>query len=144
MMINHPYLSQFLKRDRVTKKQGAIGLIHNPVWVHCYTTIEQGSLIEERILHIIEILEESSEFDQQIQNLVIAIDITLQLGYLLPKFAEQLALAIFSNLDQRYPELRDRLVGISDDEAFSHLNDFIRTGNLAWEEIDNRHLFVFE
>jgi len=93
---------------------------------------------------VVEFVEKTRKDGQQIQNLVVAIDITGSPDQIVRGYAEQLGHSILFALDQHYPRLRDRFVGISDDESRLPLRDLMRTGSLAWEEIDNQHLFVFE
>ena len=100
--------------------------------------------LEELMFQTIDAVEKSLIAGQQIQNLVVAIDITSQTGSISKILAEKVVQAILLTLAQKYPELRDRFVGISNDETCLLLHDLMRTGKLAWEEIDNQRLFVFE
>ena len=99
---------------------------------------------QEIIRQINALVTEYVSTDQLTKNLVVAIDITCEPDLIAEGIAGQLAQAILSSLDQYYPNLRDRFVGISDDEARLPLHELMRTGKLAYEEIDNQHLFVFE
>ena len=137
-------ISKFVSKNNELKRNRSIRLIQSPVWVHCHLILKDDLSLEELGYQTIDAIEKVIKDDKQIQNLVVAVDITFQTGSMSTKFAVQRAQAILSKLDQNYPKLRDRFVGISDDETCLPLHGLMRTGKLDWEEIDNQHLFVFE
>jgi hypothetical protein len=134
--------SPFKKSKTLTSRK--VRLVHSPKLIHHHLQLEENAPTGETIREVIENIENSMEADQQTYNLVVAIDITCQPDLIAEGFAPQLAQSVLLTLDEHFPWLRDRFVGISDDETCLPLHDLMRTGKLTWEEIDNQHRFVFE
>jgi hypothetical protein len=121
-----------------------IQAVESPVLIHHHLVLDLNRPTQDATQQVVELVEETLEDGQKVQNLVIVIDITSSPDLVIKGHAKRLAQSVLSTLDQQYPGLRDRFVGISDDERRLPLRDLMRTGALAWEEIDNQHLFVFE
>ena len=109
-----------------------------------YHHLEMGNLQTITKEKVVAVVEELPLQDGLIQNSVIAIDISLTVDEIDSGMALQIAQQILQEIDHYYPAIRDRFVGISDDEQKLPLRDLMLTGKLALEEIDNQHLFVFE
>jgi hypothetical protein len=122
----------------------SVQLVRSPVLLYQHLILDSHLSIDETSYQIIELVENTIKEGQRVQNLVVTIDITCSPEMILEGCAVDLAQSILIELDQYYPELRDRFVGVSDDEKHLVLKDLMCTGALAWEEIDNQHLFVFE
>jgi len=58
--------------------------------------------------------------------------------------AQRVARLILDYVDQNYPGLLARYVGVTDDENRRPMRDIILTRQLQLEDIDNEHLFVVE
>jgi hypothetical protein len=58
--------------------------------------------------------------------------------------ARRLANHLLAYIDKRYPRLRARFVGVTDDEDRRPGRDAVLLGTLSQDEIDGQHLFVFE
>lgn len=110
-----------------------------PTLAYIHLTYDSESLLDET----------KSQINKAIANgkplpcLVLAIDITCFPDGLTNETAWQTAQEIIQFVDQQYPDLLDRFVGISDDLHRLPLRDLL-TDKLKLEEIDNQHLFIFE
>ena len=118
--------------------------VHSPVLLHHHLKLDRDKPFQEAVQQVSGQIEKSLESRQLVQNLVVAIDITCSPDLIADEFAEQFVQSIFTALDQQYPGLRDRFAGISDDEKRLPLRDLMSTGELAWDELDNTHLLVYE
>ncbi len=98
-------------------------------------------IVESQIRQMI---NQSDLANHPIENVILAIDFSLPAKQLDLHTAQQIAQTTLQTVDQCYPAIRDRFVGISDDAKILPLRDLMQTGKLALEEIDNQHLFVFE
>ncbi len=58
--------------------------------------------------------------------------------------AHRVAQLILDYVDQSYPGLLLRYVGITDDESRRPMRDILLTKQLQLEDVDNQHLFVIE
>ena len=78
------------------------------------------------------------------QSLVLMIDIVCIFEGISPEIARQLSQDVLKWIDQEFPDLRDRFVGVSDDPKSLPLRHLVLTRCMAFGEIDNQHLFIFE
>jgi hypothetical protein len=133
-------------KRRITRQEHieSIQLVQSPVLLYQHLILDETLPINETSQQVFELVEKSIENAHQTHNLVVAIDIICSPEFIFEGYGADLAQSILFELDQSYPELRDRFVGVSDDEKHLVLKDLMCTGALAWEEIDNQHLFVFE
>ena len=58
--------------------------------------------------------------------------------------ARRLARHLLTYLDERYPRLRARFVGVTDDDSRRPGRDLVLLGRLSHDDIDGQHLFVFD
>ena len=58
--------------------------------------------------------------------------------------AHRVAQLILDYVDQNYPGLLLRYLGITDDESRRPMRDILLTKQLQLEDVDNQHLFVIE
>ena len=134
-----------VKRRITQREQRKSGqLVQSPVLLYQHLILNATLPIDETNHQVIELVEMTIKDGHLVQNLVVAIDITSTSDLICKGVVADLAQSILLELDQSYPELGDRFVGVSDDEKHLVLKDLMCTGALAWEEIDNQHLFVFE
>ena len=57
---------------------------------------------------------------------------------------QRLARHLLAYLDERYPRLRARFVGVTDDDSRRPGRDLVLLGRLSPDDIDGQHLFVFD
>lgn len=117
--------------------------IQVPALVYIHLTHVSESLLDETILQINKVIIKAIADGKPLPCLVLVIDITFSPDGLTNEAAWQMALEIIQVVDQQYPDLQDRFVGISDDPHKLPLRDLL-TNKLKLEEIDNKHLFIFE
>lgn len=118
--------------------------IHSPAFLHQHLKLDRNSSSLDAYQQITNRVEKFIETGHSPHNVVVASDITCHPDLIGGEFTEHLAKSILISLDQEFPGLRDRFVGISDDENRLPLHGLMRTGALAWEDIDNIHLFIYE
>jgi len=118
--------------------------VKSPTLIHRHLKLDLTASLDDAKSQLVQIMEGVVIQDHLIQNLVMAIDISLPVKQIDSETAKQLAQKILLSIDHNLPSVRDRFVGISDDEKRLPLRDLLCTGVLAWEEIDNIHLYVFE
>ena len=58
--------------------------------------------------------------------------------------ARRLAKHLLAYIDERYPQIRARFVGVTDDDRRRPGRDVVLLGTLSRDAIDNKHLFVFD
>ena len=58
--------------------------------------------------------------------------------------ARRLAKHLLAYIDERYPRIRARFVGVTDDDRRRPGRDVVLLGTLSRDAIDNKHLFVFD
>jgi len=140
-----PRKSWFLSgRQRQRVKSKACRHVQSPILIYHNLSFDFAKSEQEVIQQVCELVDRNMAKDQFFQNVIVAIDISCPPDLITTGIAGQLAQTILSSLDQQYPVLRDRFIGISDDAKKLPLRDLMQTGKLALEEIDNQHLFVFE
>ena len=109
-----------------------------------YVSIHQAQAFDSITAEISKLISEMLNENRQIQNLVLAVDLVCIPDAIAGGDAQQLARKILQFIDRKFPNMRDRFVGITDDESKLPLQGLLISGALALEEIDNEHLFVME
>ncbi len=119
-------------------------LVRNPSLAYINITHEQLSPFSEIKDHINQLVGNTLNQGKQIQDIVLAIDLISTSNAISNGKAQKIAIKTLKFIDRHFPSLRDRFVGITDDEKTLPLQALMITGVLALEEIDNKHLFVME
>jgi len=109
-----------------------------------YTSIPQTQSFGSITAEISELISETLNENRQIHNLVLAIDLISTANAVSRGESKQLAGELLEFIDRQFLNIRERFVGITDDESKLPLQGLLITGALALEEIDNVHLFVME
>jgi len=109
-----------------------------------YVSIHQAQAFDSITAEISKLISETLNGNRQIQNLVLAVDLVCIPDAIAGGDTQQLARKILQFIDRKFPNMRDRFLGITDDEHTLPLYALLITGALALEEIDNEHLFVME
>ena len=109
-----------------------------------YVNIYQTRAVDSITAEIGQIMNETLSENRQIQNLVLAVDLVCTTDVIADGESQQLARKILQFVDRKFPNMRDRFVGITGDENKLPLQGLLISGALALEEIDNEHLFVME
>lgn len=77
-------------------------------------------------------------------DIAVAFDIVATRKQIRAGAAHRLARYLLQYMDQKYPTLHARFVGITDNDARRPGRDTVITQTLQAADIDNRHLFVVE
>ena len=109
-----------------------------------YASIPQTQAFDSITAEISQLVSETLNENRQIHNLVLAVDLISTAEAVSRGESQQLAGEILQFIDRQFTNIRDRFVGISDDENTLPLQGLLISGALALEEIDNEHLFVME
>ena len=109
-----------------------------------YASIPQTQSFDSITAEISQLVSDTLNENRKIQNLVLAIDLICVPDNIADGESQQLAGELLGFIDRQFPNIRDRFVGISDDEIKLPLQGLLISGALALEEIDNEHLFVME
>ena len=115
------------------------------------TSLVYGSIHQTRMTsnnsitaQISQLISDTLSERKLIQDIVLAIDLISTSNAISNGKAQKIAIKTLRSIDQQFPNLRDRFVGITDDENTLPLQAILITGALSLEEIDNEHLFVME
>ncbi len=125
-------------------RQTLVRQVYAPVMTHCCLEADSPSLPCNISQIISQQINKTISSSSPIQSLVLMIDIVCAFEITHPEMASQMAQDIFLLVDQEYPDLRDRFVGISNDQQCLPLRHIILTRSLAFGKIDNQNLFIFE
>jgi len=134
-----------LEKKNSQTRHHPIRQVYAPALMHCCLKIDASSFLQEDFRHKI-----SQEINEMIfggnpmQSLVLMIDIVCIFEGISPEIARQLSQDVLKWIDQEFPDLRDRFVGVSDDPKSLPLRHLVLTRCMAFGEIDNQHLFIFE
>ena len=109
-----------------------------------YASIHQTRAFDSITTEIGQLINETIRKDRHIHDMVLAVDLIRTPEAIDGGEAQQLAREMLELIDRQFPTLRDRFVGITDDENKLPLQALLISGTLALEEIDNEHLFVME
>jgi len=109
-----------------------------------YASIYQTRAFDSIVVEISQLISEMTCENRKIHDMVLAIDLICTQDAIAGGEAQQLAGEMLEFIDRQFPTLRDRFVGITDDENKLPLQALLISGTLALEEIDNEHLFVME
>jgi len=109
-----------------------------------YASIHQPRAFDSIAAEVSQLISEALSENRQTHNLVLAIDLISTAEAVSWGESQQLAVEILEFIDHQFPNIRDRFVGITDDEHTLPLYALLITGVLSLEEIDNEHLFVME
>ena len=109
-----------------------------------YASIHQTRAFDSIAVEIRQLISEMTCENRKIHNMVLAVDLICTPDAIAGGKSQQLAGEMLAFIDRQFPDIRDRFVGITDDEHTLPLYALLITGVLALEEIDNEHLFVME
>ena len=109
-----------------------------------YASIHQTRAFDSITTEIGQLIRETIRQDRHINDMVLATDLISTPEAISGGESQQLAGEMLAFIDRQFPDIRDRFVGITDDEHTLPLYALLITGVLALEEIDNEHLFVME
>ena len=109
-----------------------------------YASIHQTRTFDSIATEIGQLIRETIREDRHINDMVLAVDLISTPDAIDGGESQQLAGEMLEFIDRQFPTLRDRFVGITDDENKLPLQALLISGTLALEEIDNEHLFVME
>ena len=109
-----------------------------------YASIYQTRAFDSIATEIGQLISETIREDKHINDMVLATDLISTPEAISGGESQQLAGEMLAFIDRQFPDIRDRFVGITDDEHTLPLYALLITGVLALEEIDNEHLFVME
>ncbi|MEW6406636.1 MAG: hypothetical protein AB1649_33055 [Chloroflexota bacterium] len=109
-----------------------------------YASIPQAQSFDSITAEINQLVSDTLNEHRKIQNLVLAVDLICVPDTIADGESQQLAGELLGFIDRQFPNIRDRFVGITGDESKLPLQGLLISGALAFEEIDNQHLFVME
>lgn len=109
-----------------------------------YASIHQTRSFDSIAIEISQLISETLSENRQPHDMVLAVDLICIPDAIAGGEAQQLAGEVVEFIDRQFTTLRDRFVGITDDENKLPLQALLISGTLALEEIDNKHLFVME
>ena len=109
-----------------------------------YASIHQTRAFDSIAVEISQLISEMTCENRKIHDMVLAVDLISTPDDISGGGSQQLAGEMLAFIDRQFPTLRDRFVGITDDENKLPLQALLISGTLALEEIDNEHLFVME
>ena len=109
-----------------------------------YASISQAQGFDPINAEISQLVGGTLNENRRIHNLVLAVDLISAADAISRGEPQQLARELLGFIDRQFPNIRDRFVGITDDEIKLPLQGLLISGALALEEIDNEHLFVME
>jgi hypothetical protein len=130
------------KKNSQTKH--LIQQVYAPVLMHCCLKIDASSLSEDSRHKISQQINEMISGGNPMQSLVLMIDIVCIFEGINSEIARQMSQDVLKWIDQEFPNLRDRFVGVSDDPQLLPLRHLVLTRSITFSEIDNQHLFIFE
>jgi|APSaa5957512622_1039677.scaffolds.fasta_scaffold18959_3 hypothetical protein len=138
MMAAKRFLSAFARRKR--KLQPAIG----PTMIYSCLHLDQHESLRAKKTILDRAIKKPLSDGLQLENLVSACDLIATPDQISDGYAHQVAKEIIQHLDRRYPNLRGRFVGISDDDHLRPMRDGLISGALALGDVDNVHHFIIE
>jgi len=109
-----------------------------------YASIHQTRAFDSIAVEISQLISEMTCENRKIHDMVLAVDLICTPDAIAGGEAQQLAGEVVEFIDRQFTTLRDRFVGITDDENKLPLQALLISGTLTLEEIDNEHLFVME
>jgi len=109
-----------------------------------YASIHHTQSFDSITAEISQLISETLCENRQIHGLVLVVDLISTADAISRGESKQLAEELLGFIDRQFPNIRDRFVGITDDEIKLPLLGLLISGALALEEIDNEHLFVME
>jgi len=109
-----------------------------------YASIHQARAFDSITTEISQLVGKTLTENRRIQNLVLAVDLISTADAVSRGESQQLARELLEFIDRQFPNIRDRFMGITDDESKLPLQGLLISGALALEEIDNKRLFVME
>jgi len=109
-----------------------------------YASIHQTRAFDSIAVEISQLISEMTCENRHIHDMVLAVDLISTPEAIAGGESQQLAEEMLEFIDRQFPTLRDRFVGITDNENKLPLQALLISGTLALEEIDNEHLFVME
>jgi len=109
-----------------------------------YAGIHQTRAFDSITTEISQLISEMTCENRNIHDMVLAVDLICTPDAISGGRSQQLAGEMLEFIDRQFPTLRDRFLGITDDENKLPLQALLISGTLALEEIDNEHLFVME
>ena len=109
-----------------------------------YASIHQTRAFDSIAVEISQLISEMTCENRKIYDMVLAVDLICTPDAIAGGESQQLAGEMLAFIDRQFPTLRDRFLGITDNENKLPLQALLLTGALALEEIDNEHLFVME
>ena len=137
-MATKSFSSSFVRRKR--KLQPVIG----PTMIYSCLHLDQHESFRTKKTILDRAIKKPLSDGLHLENLVSACDLIATPDQISNGHAHQVANEIIQYLDRRYPGLRGRFVGISDDEHLRPMRDGLISGALALGDIDNIHHFVVE
>jgi len=109
-----------------------------------YTRIHQTQSFDSITAEITQLIIKTLSENRNIHDIVLAVDLICTPEAISRGESEHLAGEILAFVDRQFPNIRDRFLGITDDDHTLPLYALLITGALALEEIDNEYLFVME
>ena len=109
-----------------------------------YASIHQTRAFDSIAVEISQLISEMTRENRKVHDMVLAVDLVCTPEAIAGGRSQQLAEEMLEFIDRQFPDIRDRFVGITDDEHKLPLQALLISGTLALEEIDNEHLFVME
>ena len=79
-----------------------------------------------------------------IRRIGLAFDIVATPAQIATGEAGRLAKHLLTYADERFPNLRTRFVGVTDDDAMRPGRDIALLGELSQDAVDNKHIFVYD
>jgi hypothetical protein len=138
MMTAKSFLSSFARRKR--KLWPVIG----PTMIYSCLHLDQHQSFRTKKTILDRAIKKPLSDGLQLENLISACDLIATPDQISDGYAHQVANEIIQYLDRRYPDLRGRFVGISDDDYLRPMRDGLISGALALGDVDNVHHFVIE
>ena len=105
--------------------------------------LDEGELWEFAERQVDECIVNAQEM-YPLRRIGLAFDIVATQAQITTGEAGRLAKHLLDYADERYPALRARFVGVTDDDARRPGRDIALLGELSQDAIDNQHIFVYD
>ena len=127
---------------RLVNNRSHARLILPPTIVYSFMSLDENGNLTQAEEQIRIAIEQALSDGKQMGHLVLFLDIIATQEQIGSGQALSLARQIIEHMRVRYPDLTDRIIGISDNDKVCTAREVLITGNLALSDVDNVHQFL--
>lgn len=109
-----------------------------------YLNLNSGEKLAKALEYIRDLVKQEEGNGRQLKDLQLGFDIIATQNQIKGAKAQEVARAILRYTDSAFPNLKRRVIGITDNDKKRPIRDIIFSKTLGIRNIDNKHLFIEE